>query len=87
MLANQQQSLEEQPEPEHDGHDIPESSDMSGAARPGRRNLSTISERTERTEPSPFWSANQRLLSLHNPHIPSSTTGTSLGQVIGEFQL
>ncbi|KAF7301550.1 HBS1-N domain-containing protein [Mycena indigotica] len=46
-----------------------------------RRNLSTISERTERTEPSPNWPPRQRYLSLEIPRPPSTIT-TSYGQAV-----
>ncbi|KAK0498440.1 hypothetical protein EDD18DRAFT_88826 [Armillaria luteobubalina] len=54
--------------------------DMSSqeTAQPPRRMLSTITERSERTEP-PYWSPNTRY--IQNPPPPSSTA-TSYGQMI-----
>ncbi|KAF7331874.1 HBS1-like protein [Mycena kentingensis (nom. inval.)] len=48
---------------------------------PVKRNLSTITERTERTEVSPGWPPRQRYLSLEIPRPPSTIT-TSYGQGI-----
>ncbi|KAJ7122749.1 hypothetical protein C8R44DRAFT_153209 [Mycena epipterygia] len=48
---------------------------------PVKRNLSTITERTERTEISPHWPTRQQLMSLNLPRAPSSVT-TSYGQAV-----
>ncbi|KAJ7774209.1 hypothetical protein DFH07DRAFT_912701 [Mycena maculata] len=49
---------------------------------PVKRNLSTITERTERTEIfSPHWPTGQQLMSLNLPRPPSSAT-TSYGRVV-----
>ncbi|KAJ6627522.1 hypothetical protein B0H10DRAFT_1779679, partial [Mycena sp. CBHHK59/15] len=47
-------------------------SEATGA--PVKRNLSTISERTERTEMSPHWPSRQQRMSLNLPRAPSSVT-------------
>ncbi|KAJ6510144.1 hypothetical protein C8R47DRAFT_964479, partial [Mycena vitilis] len=54
-------------------------SEATGA--PVKRNLSTITERTERTEISPHWPTRQQIVSLHLPPAPSSVT-TSYGRAI-----
>nr|GAT53834.1 predicted protein [Mycena chlorophos] len=51
------------------------------ADSPVKRNLSTITERTERTEVSPGWPPRQRYLSLEMPRPPSTIT-TSYGQAV-----
>lgn len=45
--------------------------------------LSTITERTERTEPSPHWRSRQPFLSADTPQTFPSSPTTSYGQVIG----
>lgn len=55
-------------------------SEATGA--PVKRNLSTITERTERTEISPHWPTRQQVVSLNLPRPPSSVT-TSYGRAIG----
>ncbi|KAJ7162535.1 hypothetical protein C8R43DRAFT_880262 [Mycena crocata] len=50
-------------------------------AAPVKRNLSTITERTERTEMSPHWPTRQHLMSLNLPRAPSSVT-TSYGRAV-----
>ncbi|KAJ7937350.1 hypothetical protein B0H13DRAFT_2303053 [Mycena leptocephala] len=54
-------------------------SEATGA--PVKRNLSTITERTERTEISPHWPTRQQVVSLNLPRPPSSVT-TSYGRAI-----
>ncbi|KAJ7499230.1 hypothetical protein FB451DRAFT_1384948 [Mycena latifolia] len=56
-------------------------SETTGA--PVRRNLSTITERTERTE---IWPTQQQLMSLNLPRAPSSVT-TSYGQTVDQVQV
>ncbi|KAJ7667696.1 hypothetical protein DFH06DRAFT_1322282 [Mycena polygramma] len=56
-------------------------SEATGA--PVKRNLSTITERTERTEISPHWPTRQQIVSLHLPPAPSSVT-TSYGRAIDQ---
>ena len=47
--------------------------------------LSTITELTERTEPSSHWPSRQQLVAMNNPRALSSTdTTSSYGKVIGE---
>lgn len=57
-----------------------------GTGAPVKRNLSTITERTERTEISPHWPTRQQLMSLNLPRAPSSVT-TSYGQAVGALSL
>ncbi|KAJ7781567.1 hypothetical protein B0H16DRAFT_1819135 [Mycena metata] len=54
--------------------------ESEAAGAPVKRNLSTITERTERTEISPPWPA-ARFLPLNIPRAPSSVT-TSYGQAV-----
>ncbi|KAJ7591392.1 hypothetical protein C8J56DRAFT_561695 [Mycena floridula] len=89
VLAQQQQELYdlERQDSEQQNQSVDEddakSSDAASSPRGGRKILSTISERTERTEPSPFWAGNHRLLSSqHHAPIPSSATGTSFGRML-----
>ncbi|KAF9246908.1 hypothetical protein BU15DRAFT_38790 [Melanogaster broomeanus] len=57
---------------------------MSPADRNSR--LSTITELTERTEPSRHWPSRQQLVAMNNPRaLSSSETTSSYGQVIGKF--
>lgn len=53
-----------------------------GTPRMLRPALSTISEKTERTEPSPYWRNRQR--SLITPRSLSSAPSSSYGEVIGK---
>lgn len=53
-----------------------------GSTRPYR--LSTITERTERTEPSPHWRSRQPFLSASTPQTFPSSPTTSYGQLVGE---
>lgn len=53
-----------------------------GSTRPYR--LSTITERTERTEPSPHWRSRQPFLSAGTPQTFPSSPTTSYGQVIDD---
>lgn len=49
--------------------------------------LSTITEVTERTEPSRHWPSRQQLVAMNNPRaLSSSETTSSYGQVIGAFR-
>jgi hypothetical protein len=58
-----------------------------GLMSPDRNSrLSTITELTERTEPSRHWPSKQQLVAMNNPRALSSTgTTSSYGQVIGNF--
>lgn len=61
--------------------------ELEAAGSPVKRNLSTITERTERTEIfSPNWPTRQQLMSLNVPRAPSSVT-TSYGRALGELDL
>jgi len=72
VLAQQQQL----------GHD--DGSEDVGTPRGVRKSLSTITERTERTEASPHWPSKQQLMSLNIPRLSSSSPPTSYGQIISE---
>lgn len=52
---------------------------------PRLRTLSTIEEKTERTEASPRWPSRQQLISLNTPRPLSSSPTSSYGEVIGEL--
>ena len=73
------------PAPQHlhevDPNDVP-----SGFMSPDRHSrLSTITELTERTEPSSHWPSRQQLVAMNNPRaLSSSETISSYGKVIGE---
>ncbi|KAJ7507449.1 hypothetical protein B0H11DRAFT_123883 [Mycena galericulata] len=61
--------------------------ESEAADAPVKRNLSTITERTERTEIfSPHWPARQQLMSLNLPRAPSSVT-TSYGRVVEDVHV
>lgn len=64
-----------------------DSDDVSlGLMSPDRHSrLSTITELTERTEPSSHWPSRQQLVAMNNPRALSSCeTASSYGKVIGE---
>lgn len=56
---------------------------FGGSPRPLRKLLSTISERTERTEASPHWPSRQQLVALNTPRPPTTSPSTSYGHLIG----
>ncbi|KAK0242422.1 hypothetical protein EDD85DRAFT_288059 [Armillaria nabsnona] len=82
LIVQAQQRMQGQEEMQHQNMQYyePEMDDdmSSQPSQPPRRMLSTITERSERTEP-PYWSPNTQY--LQNPPPPSSTA-TSYGQMI-----
>ncbi|KAK0191295.1 hypothetical protein F5146DRAFT_594552 [Armillaria mellea] len=82
LIVLAQQQMKEHEEMQHqnmqDYEPVVEDDTSSQPSQTPRRMLSTITERSERTEP-PYWSPNTQY--LQNPPPPSSTT-TSYGQMI-----
>lgn len=65
-------------------HPPPEPSDAG--VYPMRFRLSTISEKSERTEASKHWPSKQQLYAHNDPHpSPPMSSNTSYGQLIGEL--
>ncbi|EGO01587.1 hypothetical protein SERLA73DRAFT_176964 [Serpula lacrymans var. lacrymans S7.3] len=79
LIVLAQQGHYQDYQPEGYPEEYPE--DYTESARSYTCALSTITERTERTEASSRWPNKQQLMALNNPRAPSSTgTSTSYGQ-------